>query len=154
MDTLPRATHPSNHKWTEPTCIKVVELVCVTFERESLSSWAFVGSCCPLATEMSSTCVCVQLKVASVLWAAYIASWGGCGWRIHMFLLIYHSNLLWYVQALWTDTCEAALVFRFWRPNSPSCSPGPTFLITTCNCHNYAPPTHTPISPSVNDCMF
>lgn len=48
---------PGNHKWTEPTGLKVVELGCV-----SLSSWAFVRSRHPLATEMSSTCVCVQLE--------------------------------------------------------------------------------------------
>ncbi|XP_056868673.1 partitioning defective 3 homolog isoform X5 [Takifugu flavidus] len=30
MDSLPRATHPGNHKWTEPTGLKVVELGCVS----------------------------------------------------------------------------------------------------------------------------
>lgn len=78
MDTLPRATHPSNHKWTEPTRIKLAALGCTTFLREPLSSWAFVRSRCPWATEMSPTCVCVQLKTSSVLWATDIAAWGVC----------------------------------------------------------------------------
>lgn len=73
MESLPRATHPGNHKWTEPTGLKVVELGCV-----SLSSWDFVRSRLPLATEMSSTCVCVQLEnVLCIVGYSIMRSVGG-----------------------------------------------------------------------------
>lgn len=138
MDILPRATHPGNHKWTEPTWVKASELGSVTFESESLSSWYLVRSHCPLATEMCSTCVCVQLKTCAVLWATDIASWGAWGWKSHMFPLISHGNLLselTHVRRLLCSGFEGQLF--------PSCSTGPTFLIAANNCHNYPPPSQS-----------
>lgn len=125
MDSLPRATHPGNHKWTEPTGLKVVELGCV-----SLSIWAFVRSCRPLATEMSSICVCVQLEnVLCVVGYRFSIMRSVGGKSTCSILVTYIDKLQTHLRRV-----QAYNVQLF-----PSCSPSPTFLIAAKNCCNYAP---------------